>query len=236
MELSKRTLSILSNFSNINQSILINEGSMLRTISASKNILAKANIDESFDKEIAIYDLGKFLGVLKLYEEREFDFKDEYVVIRNKNNQKQYTRFFYSSPATVVAPPRDKDVDFDDEPIVSFTLSQKDFQNIVKGSSIMTLPDVVIQGTQNEPVLISGEDTENSAMGSLNQELEEIAQSDFSFKIAVEHLTKLMPGSYEVALSENGIAQFTNTTYDVIYFIAVSIDEDEELDDDEDDE
>lgn len=228
MELSNETLSILSNFAGINQSILIRKGSVLSTISASKNILAKAEIDEQFDQEFGIYDLGKFLGVLKLYDNREFDFRDEYVVIRNKNNPKQYTRFYFSSPSVIIAPPADKDVKFSENPTISFSLSQKDFSNIVKGSSIMTLPDVVIEGKAGEPVLISGIDTENSAMGSLNQELSEVADEDFSFSIAVENLTKLMNGAYDVALSENGIAKFENTTTGVTYFVAVSIDDDED--------
>lgn len=231
MELSNETLNILSNFSNINQSILIREGDSLSTIAASKNILAKAKIRETFDKEVGIYDLSKFLGVLKLYENREFDFKDDYVVIRNKNNLKQYTRYYYSSPSVIIAPPADKEVVFTDEPTITFTLSQKDFQNIVKGSSIMTLPDVVIEGTAGEPVLISGRDIENSSMGSLNQELSEVADNDFSFSIAVEHLTKLMNGSYEVALSENGIARFKNKDTGVVYFVSVNIEDDEEDDD-----
>lgn len=230
MELSNETLAVLSNFAGINQSILIREGDTLNTISASKNILAKAQVKETFDKEVGIYDLGKFLGVLKLYEDRVFEFKDDYVVIRNKNNPKQYTRYYYSDPSVIISPPKDKDVVFSDEPTITFTLSQKDFQNIVKGSSIMTLPEVVIQGTQGEPVLISGVDTENSSMGSLNQELSVVADSDFSFAIAVENLTKLMNGGYDVALSENGIAKFENTTTGVVYFVAVSIDDEEEDD------
>lgn len=228
MELSNDTLNILGNFAGINQSILIRPGAKLSTISASKNILAKAEIEETFDREFGIYDLGKFLGVLKLYEEREFDFHDEYVVIRNKKNPKQYTRFYFSSPSVVIAPPADKDVVFSDDPTIQFKLTQKDFQNIVKGSSIMTLPDVVIRGTDGEPVLISGVDSENDSSGSFNHELTEVADEDFAFTIAVENLTKLMTGDYEVSLSENGIAKFENTTQGIVYFVAVSIDDDDE--------
>lgn len=227
MELSKETLDILSNFAGINQSILIRKGASLSTISASKNILAKADIQETFDVEFGLYDLGKFLGVLKLYDNRIFDFHDDYVVIRNKDNPKQYTRYYFSSPSVVIAPPADKDVVFDDLTI-SFKLSQKDFQNIVKGSSIMTLPEVVVKGTAGEPVLIAGLDSEDSTSGSFNHELSEIADEDFSFTIAIENLTKLMPGDYTVNLSENGIAKFENSSSGVVYFVAVSLDEDEE--------
>ena len=46
MKLSDKTLSVLKNFSTINQSILFKQGSKLRTISVMKNILAEVTIDE----------------------------------------------------------------------------------------------------------------------------------------------------------------------------------------------
>jgi len=60
MKLSDNTLSILKNFSSINQSILVKQGSKLRTISVMKNILAEANVSENFPKDFAIYDLINF--------------------------------------------------------------------------------------------------------------------------------------------------------------------------------
>ena len=64
MKLSDKTLSLLKNFSNINQSILFKKGSSLRTISVMKNILAEANIEEEIPKDFAIYDLVQFLNNL----------------------------------------------------------------------------------------------------------------------------------------------------------------------------
>jgi len=228
MTISNETLAILNNFSGINQSILVRPGSQLSTISASKNIMASADVSETFDDEFAIYDLSKFLGVLKLYEEREFDFNSEYVVIRNKKNPKQYTRYYFSNPSVVIAPPKDKKVTFPDEPTVDFKISQKDLQNIVKGCAIMSLPEVVISGKSGENVMIAGLDSNNTAMGNFNQEMDDIANEDFSFTIAIENLTKLMNGSYDVALSDSGIARFVNEDTDITYFIAVNVDDEED--------
>ena len=44
MKLSDTTLTVLKNFAGINNSILVKEGSRLRTISVAKNILAEADI------------------------------------------------------------------------------------------------------------------------------------------------------------------------------------------------
>jgi len=60
MKLSEKTLTLLKNFSNINQSILFKQGSSLRTISVMKNILAEATIDEDLPT-----DFGKN-GVVKI--------------------------------------------------------------------------------------------------------------------------------------------------------------------------
>lgn len=228
MTISNETLTILSNFSGVNQSILVHPGNKLSTISASKNILAHANIEEEFETEFAIYDLSKFLGVLKLYEEADFEFNEEFVIIRNKKNARQYTRYYFSNPSVVIAPPKDKKVSFPDEPTVEFSISQKDLQNIVKGCSIMSLPDVDIKGTEGEKVMIEGLDANNKAMGTFNQETEVTAAEDFSFTIAIENLTKLMQGDYTVALADDGIARFSNSNKDVTYFIAVTVDGDED--------
>ena len=52
MKLSEKTIDLLENFSSINQSILVKKGSKLRTISVMKNILAEAEVDENFEKEL----------------------------------------------------------------------------------------------------------------------------------------------------------------------------------------
>ena len=64
MKLSDSTLTVLKNFAGINNSILVKEGSQLRTISVAKNILAEAEIPEDFPRDVAIYDLNQFLNCL----------------------------------------------------------------------------------------------------------------------------------------------------------------------------
>ena len=53
MKLSEHTVDVLKNFASINQNLVIKEGSTLTTMSAMKNIVAKAEVEESFDKEVA---------------------------------------------------------------------------------------------------------------------------------------------------------------------------------------
>ena len=223
MNISDRTLDELSNFASINQSILIREGSNLATIAASKNLLAETTMEENFGRDVGIYDLTKFLGVLRLYKERDFDFSEEYVTIFNEKNRKQYTNFYYSDASVIVTPPTDKSISFpEDEIITTFQLTSNDLQNIIKGCSIMTLPEVSIVATEGEPIRVSGVDTTNSAMGSFNHELDQNADDTFEFVIALENLIKLMHGDYDIAFLSTGISRFINTTMDIKYYVAVN--------------
>ena len=64
MKLSDQTISVLKNFSNINQSIVFKNRQKLRTISVMKKTLAEATITEEFSKDFGIYDLNQFLNGL----------------------------------------------------------------------------------------------------------------------------------------------------------------------------
>ena len=58
MKLSNNTISVLKNFASINQNLVIKEGNEITTMSAMKNIVAKAEVEETFTYEVAIYDLN----------------------------------------------------------------------------------------------------------------------------------------------------------------------------------
>jgi hypothetical protein len=91
MKLSDKTISLLKNFSSINQSILFKEGNKLRTISVMKNILAEATVSEDFSKDFGVYDLNQFLNGLSLYNNPELDFRnDGYVVIKEGKSRSKY--------------------------------------------------------------------------------------------------------------------------------------------------
>ena len=51
MKLSEHTIEVLKNFASINQNLVIKEGSTLTTMSAMKNIVAKADVEENFESE-----------------------------------------------------------------------------------------------------------------------------------------------------------------------------------------
>ena len=63
MKLSNETLTVLKNFSSINQGIQFKKGNKLTTVSSGKTVLAQANLKDEFPKEFCIYDLNEFLSI-----------------------------------------------------------------------------------------------------------------------------------------------------------------------------
>ena len=74
MNITTDTLSVLKNFSDINQNILVKPGNKIQTISTMKNILAEAEVTEKFDSEFAIYDLPEFLRAVELFQKPSLNF------------------------------------------------------------------------------------------------------------------------------------------------------------------
>ena len=54
MKLSNETVTVLKNFSTINQNLVIKPGNSINTMSAMKNIVAKAIVTEDFPQAFAI--------------------------------------------------------------------------------------------------------------------------------------------------------------------------------------
>jgi hypothetical protein len=106
MKLSDKTLALLKNFAGINQSILVKQGSKLRTISIAKNILAEVEITEEFPRDFAIYDLNQFLNGLSLHNDPELDFTESsYINIREG---KRRVKYFYADPNVIISPQKKK--------------------------------------------------------------------------------------------------------------------------------
>ena len=95
MKLSEHTIEVLKNFASLIQNFVIKPGSTLTPMPATKNIVAKANVEESFDKEVAIYDLNEFLASISLFTSPILDFKEGFVTIKEENSPKNSLKYFY---------------------------------------------------------------------------------------------------------------------------------------------
>ena len=217
MKLSKSTLDILKNFSNINQSICFKEGTELSTLSIQKNILSRANVEEKFPKSFAIYDLSEFLSGLTLFEDPEFSFdNDNYVIIKDRKNS---SRYFFADPSTIVTPPENK-VELPSQD-VSFTVAWSDISNVIKAAAIYQIEDLAVVGDGSKIKLVVRDkknDTSNSYAVDVGTK-----DKSFSFNFKVENL-KLLPGDYQVVISKQNASLFRDANRDLEYLIALEPD------------
>lgn len=217
MNLSNNTVTILKNFSNINQSILIRKGNKLSTMSILKNIYAEANVEEDFPKEVAIYDLNEFLNGLSLHQDPDLDFSnDAYISIKEGNRRVKY---FCADPEVIFAPP-DKEVNLPSKD-VCFQLEHSQLDKLIKAAAVYKLQDLAVVGEAGVIRLVvrnKNNDTSNEYSIIVGE-----TDKEFTFNFKVENI-KIIPGSYDVVISKVLHAEFTNQKHNIRYFIALEPD------------
>ena len=217
MKLSDSTLTVLKNFAGINNSILVKQGSKLRTISVAKNILAEADITEDFPKDVAIYDLNQFLNGLSLHQDPNLDFtEDTYLTIREG---KRRVKYFFADPEVIVSPP-EKEITLPTED-VNFQLESVTLEKLLKAAAVYQLPDLAAVGEAGVVKLVV-RDKKNDTSNEFAVVVGE-TDKEFSFNFKVENI-KIIPGAYDVTISSKLLAKFTNSSYNLIYYIALEPD------------
>ena len=214
MKLSEQTVSILKNFSTINQNLVIKEGSEISTMSAMKNIVSKSEVEETFPVEFAIYDLNEFLSAMSLFTNPDLDFNDNFVVITEAGSNSKSLKYWYSEPSVVTTPSKEITMPSVD---VEFPMNSGILSEVQKAAAVIGAPDMVLEDDELRVTDIKN-DTATSYSTSLDTKSDDDASYKFWFK--VENL-KLLPGDYDVQVSEKRISHFQNKKTPIEYWIAL---------------
>tara|TARA_A100001388_G_scaffold42331_1_gene27333 strand:- start:6049 stop:6708 length:660 start_codon:yes stop_codon:yes gene_type:complete len=216
MNLSNDTKEVLKNFSSINQNLMVNSGNVIGTMSAMKNIVAKATIPDTFQNEFAIYDLNEFLSALSLFKKPSLNFSEKSVKLDEEGGGSSLN-YFFSDPSIVTSPKTDITMPSVD---VEFTFTQDTFNQIMKASAVLGTPDVEVKGTVGGDINLVVTDRKNDTSNDFSMKVGENSSSTFSHFFKVENL-KLLNGDYKVQVSNKGISHFKNVSKDIEYFIAL---------------
>ena len=212
MKLSNETVSVLKNFSTINQNLVIKGGNKIATMSAMKNIVAKAEVLEEFPQEFAIYDLNEFLSAISLFSKPELEFENDFVMITEEGTSKSL-KYWYSDPSVVTTPTKDITMP---ECEVKFNLSSDTLSTVTKAAAVIGAPDMALESGS-----LKVTDKKNATANNYALDLDVNSESDnYKFWFKVENL-KLIQGSYDVQVSSKNISHFKNSTGNVEYFIAL---------------
>jgi len=213
MKISDRALTVLKNFSSINQSIIIEPGNAIVTMSPQKTIMAKAVVDDTFDRTMCIYDLSQFLQVLSLFKQPELELETESVLIHDAQKK---SRYFYADESLLLHPPT-KELKVKDD--ISFFLPYQAISSILKATNILSVPEIAFVG-EGGKLYIRSVDTKNASSNSLSHELGDTEAGEFTVIFKPEYLAKLFDADYDVVISSSKIAKFEAKNI-VTYWIAV---------------
>ena len=216
MKLSNYTTSVLKNFSTINQNLVIKEGNTITTMSAMKNIVAKAEVEETFPQQIAIYDLNEFLGALSLFTSPVLDFSDNYVMISEENKPTTKMKYFYSDPSVVTSPNKMITMPSNE---VKFTMSSEDLSRLKRAAGAIGAPDMVLEKDGSSSSL-TVKDKKNDTANNYSLDVSTTSEGEFNFYFKVENM-KLLDGNYDVEISSKNISHYTNKSTVIEYWIAL---------------
>lgn len=209
MKLSKRTQAILKNFAGINQSIVIEPGNKLQTISNVKDVFAKAEVEETFEKKVGLYDVNEFLSVVSLFEDPELEFGDNSVVIKQGSMKQVY---YYADPSVITTPP-EKGVNLPSTEVKA-SLSREQLQSLIKAAALNDATSLTFTNG-NAKVW-------NSNVANSNTfEVENVAdhEVDYELSVAVEKL-KMVADDYNISICAKGLSHFQGTQ-NIEYFVAL---------------
>jgi hypothetical protein len=216
MKISKQTFEVLKNFSEINENLLIKPGNKLQTISVMKNVLSEATVEETFDKEFAIYDLNSLLSVLSLYEAPDITLGDDYLTI---SQGKSSSKFWYADPTLVVSPTKGIVMPSSE---VKVRVTQSTYTDLLKASNIMQLSDIGLV-SDGDTINLIATDKKNQTSNQFNAEVADGNGTKFNFYFKRDNL-RMIPGEYDLTVSSKNISHWVNANKNLQYWVALETD------------
>ena len=219
MKISSQTLQVLKNFASINPNLLVKPGSVLSTISTNKNIFAKATVTEQFPVSFAIYDMQQFLGVISIFDDPDFTFVFNSVIVSSEGRSVEYV---YANQEMVVAPSEGVAEKIAvKNPEITFDLTAQGLNEVIKATAILQLDKINVV-SKGGVVSVVVADPKNPSSNKFSLKVNGTSTADLAMAFAAENL-KLIAGDYKVNISSNGVSSFKNDKLNLEYFVAADV-------------
>ncbi len=216
MLLSENTLTVLKNYATIRTGILFREGNVIRTINEGKTILSAATIDEHIPSEFGISDLSQFLSLISLHK------SSPNLTIRGNNvlieGGRSLITYRWCAAEMIKGAPTNKEIVLPSNDI-SFILTEDDFNWVMRASSVLKSANIAVVG-EGGKVFIKTYDATNDSEPFDTLEVATYTGSDAFFLFRTENW-KMIPGSYTITISSQGISSFESQTRKITYWIAL---------------
>ena len=215
MKLSKRTLRILKNFSELNTNLLIAKNTNeIGSINTLRSVYSMNVIDEKFENEVSIYDTKEFLKMYNSLVDPEITkVDDKFMHIKSKDVSLKYPM---SDKSTIVHPT--KSVSMPNKTNYTFKLSKEVLTRILKLAKIRYLNDVLFYA-DSKTLTVSVLDNSWTGSGEISFLIGKTKDHYRSFH-KVDNLSNLLLVDYDVTISSQSITMFKNDNEKITTYIA----------------
>lgn len=218
MKISKETIDLWKNFSTINPSVYVESGSLIQTTSPYGNVFAFADVDEFFDTPFGIYELSRFLNIISMMPDPEFDFSEKSVEI---SSGKHSVKYQYADKSMIIHQKVDPAHVTSFSGTLNFTMTKNDVVVLRKAAALLDMPEAQFECTEGK-VIVRAIDLDNGTIDDWTTVITTTDQEDsgpitFSFDSL-----KLMDGDYDVCLDPNSsFGVFKGKQTPVTYAVSV---------------
>lgn len=214
MKISEDTLKMLKWMTTVNGGIKIDEGSMLYSKSESQAMCCVCQIKEKFPKPFVTTNLTKFLSLIDIVENPEFEFEDKYVTIGSEDG-KSKIKFFMSDPALVnqsnKIPKEQKDI------AIKFHFNSEDLGKVYEAAKVLNVSDITLKTEAgNIYMIVSNRAVPNGDYIKLKIGEIEDPDLEIEYYYRKQNLKLIPEYSYDVTVYSVGLTKFisTNSKYD----------------------
>ena len=152
MKLSNEIKEVLNNFQSINSNIAIGEtGEMIRTMSVSKTLMAKAHVEPPtpWPYEFGIYDLGEFLACLNMFDDPDLQFDVDKKFVNISDGVTSF-KYYFSEIDILTVPTNDINLECND---LKFTLTNDELNRLRKASATLKTSNLSIRKHDSEATI-----------------------------------------------------------------------------------
>jgi hypothetical protein len=203
MKFTDETIQIMQAMGAMNEHLVINGGDKISSLSERRNRMMEVHLNDSFPVPFALHSLSGFLRQLSLFDEPEFEFGENSMIITDQFGAK--SDYFYSNKEDLVYMRKElPELTIAHE----FRLPAVALDKVLRAAAANKVEDIAFVG-EDGGVFIKALDKENpKRVFSVR-----LGDTDQQFEVFLKHGKKnkltLMPLSYIVRLSDNGLIKLT---------------------------
>ncbi len=214
MKITKEFITILKNFSSINQNMLFVPGNKQSIISTTGSIFSRANTDVEIEKEFAIFSLSKFINVLSLFEEPNIEINEKTLTISSVNGEKK-CKYQLTNPEFIKYEKEPDKYNKMQKDFEGIQLRYSDLSDIIKMADILGSEFIIFEGKNNANFLSIMNSNDN---GDTAEVWIDIQGGEFK-AVLPRNMLNLIKQDYEINISKKGAIQFHSNMID--YFMAL---------------